>query len=59
MGNSYLPKAEIEQRVRAALAGRSGEVLRLMAIQPKKPSRCPPKDMRLDVVRFNNGEDHG
>ncbi len=59
MGNAYLPKAEIESRVRAALAGPSAEVLILMAMQPKKPSRCPPKDMRLDVVRvLDSAEDN-
>ncbi|NYT42292.1 hypothetical protein HZY97_16085 [Sphingomonas sp. R-74633] len=31
-----------EQRVRAALNGPNGEVLRLIAIQPNHPTRRPP-----------------
>lgn len=38
-------------RVRLALNGPSGEVLRLIALQPKKPSSRPPDGEAITVPR--------
>lgn len=38
-------------RVRLALNGPSGEVLRLIALQPKKPSSRPPVGEPIPVPR--------
>lgn len=38
-------------RVRLALNGPSGEVLRLIALQPKKPSSRPPDGEAIPVPR--------
>lgn len=46
------PSDGAEARIKTALAGRSGEVLRLIVAQPRKGSDNPPSDIVISVSRF-------